>query len=111
MKDVPGRDTETSSGFQDFFESAADDVELDECDELSSFLKEPKHNEPFLKFWQRQESKWPNLAKLAMDYYTVQAGSVGVERAFSSAKHLITPERCSLDEKTIELMQFLKLNK
>jgi hypothetical protein len=47
---------------------------------------------------------------MAKDYLTAQASSVSAERAFSSGTDLVTPDRCSLGGKTIEMTQFLKFN-
>ena len=63
-----------------------------------------------LAFWKVNELNYPILSAMAKDYLTVQASSVPAERAFSSGTDLVTPDRCSLGGKTIEMTQFLKFN-
>jgi hypothetical protein len=63
-----------------------------------------------LAFWKSKEFDYPILSAMAKDYLTVQASSVPAERAFSSGTDLVTPARCSMSGKTIEMTQFLKSN-
>ena len=37
------------------------------------------------RLWQVKEVKWPNLAKMAKQYFAAPASSAGVERGFSAA--------------------------
>ena len=53
---------------------------------------------------------YPILSAMAKDYLAIQASSVPSERAFSSGVDLVTPNRCSLEGKTVEMIQFLKFN-
>ena len=71
-------------------------------------LAEPGSN--VLAFWKANEYNYPVLSMMAKDYLTIQASSVPSERAFSSGTDLVTPNRCSLGGKTIEMAQFLKFN-
>ena len=66
--------------------------------------------EDVLAFWKSKKYEYPILSAMAKDYLTVQASSVPAERAFSSGVDLVTPARCSLSGKTIEMTQFLKFN-
>ena len=61
-----------------------------------------------LQFWKANTFNFPTLAAMAKDYLTVQASSVPSERAFSSGTDLVTPTRCSMGGKVIEMTQFLK---
>jgi hAT family C-terminal dimerisation region len=63
-----------------------------------------------LAFWKSNQFNYPILARMARDYLSLQASSVPAERAFSSGVDLITPNRCSLGGKTVEMTQFLKFN-
>jgi hypothetical protein len=67
-------------------------------------------NSNVLDFWSGNVYNYPILSAMAKDYLTVQASSVSAERAFSSGTNLVTPDRCSLGGKTIEMTQFLKFN-
>ena len=66
--------------------------------------------EAVLTFWKTKAFDYPVLSAMAKDYLTVQASSVPAERAFSSGADLVTPARCSMSGKTIEMSQFLKFN-
>ena len=66
--------------------------------------------EAVLAFWKSKEFDYPILSAMAKDYLTVQASSVPAERAFSSGTDLVTPARCRMSGKTIEMTQFLKSN-
>ena len=66
--------------------------------------------EAVLAFWKSKEFEYPILSAMAKDYLTVQASSVPAERAFSSGVDLVTPARCRMSGKTIEMAQFLKFN-
>ena len=61
-----------------------------------------------LQFWKANTFNFPTLAAMAKDFLTVQASSVPSERAFSSGTDLVTPTRCSMGGKVIEMTQFLK---
>jgi len=63
-----------------------------------------------LEFWNANSFNYPILSAMAKDYLTVQASSVSAERTFSSGTDLVTPDRCSLGGKVIEMAQFLKFN-
>jgi len=71
-------------------------------------LAEPGSN--VLEYWKSNEYNFPILSEMAKDYLGVQASSVSSERGFSSGTDLVTANRCSLEGKTIEMVQFLNFN-
>ena len=66
--------------------------------------------EDVLAFWKSKDFEYPILYAMVKDYLTVGASSVPAERAFSSGTDLVTPTRCRMSGKTIEMTQFLKSN-
>ena len=80
-------------------------------DEYTRYRNAPIEKEEIniLDYWKINQHNYPVLASMAKDYLTVQASSVSAERAFSTATDLVSPNRCSLSGKTIEMTQFLKL--
>ena len=50
----------------------------------------------------------PQLSELAIDITSIPLMSSEPERVFSSAKHTITDQRCSLNINSIELLECLK---
>ena len=59
-----------------------------------------------ITWWMRPENE--ALRQMALDLISIPAMSVEVERLFSSAKRLITPDRNRLNDETIEMLQLLK---
>ena len=71
--------------------------------------KASKFNGPeVLSWWKRHQSIYPTLARMARDYLAIPATSASSERLFSSGKLLITDNRNSLGEYTIEAVECLK---
>lgn len=61
-----------------------------------------------VQFWKSQIIEFPHMSQMARDFLPLQCGSVSVERDFSGAVDLITPTRCSLEQKTIRANMCLK---
>jgi hypothetical protein len=62
-----------------------------------------------LDWWrQRGESRYPTLAKMAYDLFSIPAMSAECERVFSNSRKMITDERYSLKVDIIEADQCLK---
>jgi hypothetical protein len=51
---------------------------------------------------------YPQLRQLAFDTLSIPAMSAEIERVFSSAKKLLTPERNQMDDDTIEVNELLR---
>lgn len=90
---------------------------LDEHNRISSevfdYLKEPIVIEDIspLKYWENNENKYPNIAKIAPKYLTICASSAPVERLFSVAGKFYTSSRTLLKEDNFENLILIKLNK
>lgn len=66
--------------------------------ELDIYLTQPTsapHENP-IRWWQYHQFEYPNLSRMARDYLAIPASSTSSERAFSSAKHLVTDTRTRL---------------
>ena len=72
--------------------------------ELQTYLDDPcevmKTNP--LKFWKDNEQAYPTLATIAKKTLSVPSSSAPVERLFSIAGKVFSPERCQLTDKTFE---------
>lgn len=64
-----------------------------------------KINDP-LDWWRINESRFPNLAKLARKYLFVPASSASSERLFSCSRRIATEFRASLKPSTIVDLSF-----
>ena len=74
-------------------------------DELEQYLEDPEEPEldvKVLQWWAAKESKWPNLAKMAKQYFALPASSAGVERVFSAAGKMHSDLKKSAKEGTLE---------
>jgi len=63
-----------------------------------------------LAFWQINANKFPHLSNLAIRHLAIPATSAPVERLFSIAGKLFRPERCRLNDKTVEQLMMIKCN-
>jgi hypothetical protein len=61
-----------------------------------------------LGWWMKPKNKWRQLRQIFLDLLSIPAMSVEVERVFSSAKRLVTPDRNRLTDETIEMLELLK---
>jgi len=61
-----------------------------------------------LEWWKDNQSKLPNLSRMARDYLGIPATSVPSEEIFSLGKNLITDKRNRLAGKTIRVCMYLK---
>jgi hypothetical protein len=61
-----------------------------------------------LHWWKTHQGIYPKLALMARDYLAIPATSASSERLFSSSKNLITNNRNSLNEDTIQAHECLK---
>ena len=61
-------------------------------------------------FWKDNNRKFPVLAKIAKDVLGVPASSAAVERLFSIAGKIFTPQRCRLTDKRFAQLMFIRCN-
>ena len=74
---------------------------LDE--EITQFLNEQAQSAPkILEFWKIKKEQYPLLGSLVKIIFSVPASSACSERSFSIIKRILTSDRCSLSDKTIE---------
>ncbi|KIY62425.1 hATC-domain-containing protein [Cylindrobasidium torrendii FP15055 ss-10] len=83
-------------------------VGIDAGDELTRYLADARveTTEP-LAWWVANKSLYPNLARMAIDFHTIPASSVAVERNFSRGRILITHLRNRLRAKTVQALMCL----
>lgn len=80
--------------------------------QIETYLKElnqPRHSNPIV-YWQEKKILYPVLAKLAAKYLSIPAASVASERLFSTAKHIISDQRNSLNPERAEMLLFINKN-
>ena len=83
----------------------------DEVDRYNELLLEDgdQYQNP-LDFWKQRGNQvmFPNLFRLALQYFAIPCSSAAVERQFSAAGQLITQRRSSLDPGTVNNIIFLR---
>ena len=62
------------------------------------------------KYWQDNQKKYPLLSRLAKDVLGVPSSSAPVERLFSIAGKVFTPERCCLTDSRFAQLMFIRCN-
>ena len=62
------------------------------------------------KYWQDNQKKYPLLSRLAKDVLGVPSSSASVERLFSNAGKVFTPERCCLTDGRFAQLMFIRCN-
>ncbi|XP_053289312.1 E3 SUMO-protein ligase ZBED1-like [Pleuronectes platessa] len=80
--------------------------------ELTKFLQEDALDaacDP-LMWWHDNQRKYPLMAKLAQKYMCICATSTSSERMFSTAGHIVTPERSCLKPHKVNMLVFLARN-
>jgi hypothetical protein len=121
----PGTDTPPSDAAPPNKRQKVDDDLLDFMDELEStpihpssstevdeYLSQPctdRHSDP-LAYWKSQQCNCPGLAQLAIRFLNVPASSSPVERLFSIAGNVFTPNRCALKDNTFQCLMFIRCN-
>ncbi|KAK5866668.1 hypothetical protein PBY51_020839 [Eleginops maclovinus] len=80
---------------------------------LDTYSKEARlrRTEDLFQYWARYSVSNPDLYKLAMSVIPLPVTQVSVERAFSSLKFILSPLRSSLNEKVLEDILLVRLNK
>ena len=80
--------------------------------EVKDYLSTPcsPHDTNILQYWKQQQTGYPCLTKLALQYLVVPASSAPVERLFSIGGKIFRPDRCRLTDETFECLIFIKNN-
>ena len=63
-----------------------------------------------LKWWQQRQGQFPNLAKIVLKLFCIQATSCAVERTFSTSGMTITNKRTRLNPKNVHKLVFIREN-
>ena len=74
---------------------------------LTSDLTSDTH-EGLITWWMNDKNPWRGLRQMALDLLSIPAMSAEVERVFSSAKRLLTPDRNRMNNDSIKQTQLLK---
>ena len=61
-----------------------------------------------LEWWNRHQSEYPVLYRMALDLFSIPGMSAECERVFSQTKKMITDERNRLSPETVEADQLQK---
>ncbi|KIY61148.1 hATC-domain-containing protein [Cylindrobasidium torrendii FP15055 ss-10] len=77
-------------------------------DELERFLSLAPENVPdVIQWWIDNCRSYPRLSRMALDYHTIPATSVAVERVFSRARRVLNWERNRLSPQTTRALMCL----
>ncbi|CAG8498676.1 16909_t:CDS:2 [Racocetra fulgida] len=95
-----------------FGESQNSQESMDELDYYLDFRQTPAVSNDFdpLLWWKQQQSRFPNLSKLAQKYLGVPATSAPSERIFSDTRNHISLRRSNLKLRLVSQILFLKRN-
>lgn len=80
-----------------------------EVDEYVDLATLPMDANP-ATFWKENKKKFPLLSILAKEVLSIPSSSAPVERLFSIAGKVFTPERCRLTDKRFEQLMFIRCN-
>jgi hypothetical protein len=69
---------------------------------------EDKKSESPVKYWQRLQSRYPNLSQLAIDVLTIPASSSDCERMFTDLGDLLEPKRRKLGAELLAALKCVK---
>ncbi|TFK82775.1 hATC-domain-containing protein, partial [Polyporus arcularius HHB13444] len=77
-------------------------------DELERYLSsDPEHTTDALKWWYDRRAVYPTLSRMALDYLSIPATSVNVERTFSRGRLLLLYVRNRLSAQTTRALMCL----
>ncbi|KAL0217092.1 hypothetical protein RCL1_007575 [Eukaryota sp. TZLM3-RCL] len=77
-------------------------------DELEDYLREPiLEDDNILNWWAANEYRFPELAKIAADYLSIQPSSVPCEQLFSVAGRVVSKDRASLSDESVDAIMSL----
>ena len=80
-----------------------------QVDEYIEVTTAPMSQNP-AKYWKENKQKYPLLSRLAKDVLGVPSSSAPVERLFSIAGKVFTPERCRLIDGRFAQLMFIRCN-
>jgi hypothetical protein len=97
------------SKFEKFLEGQSQNDPSTSGDEYDEWckLKPVKHHNA-LSYWVENRSRWPRLARMAMDIFSIPAMSAEPERVFSLAGAMCSPRRNRLKAESIQACQCLR---
>ena len=99
---------ELFSFMSDKTESDASCTSTETCDYLQ-VPSLPMDKNP-ATFWKENQKMYPMLAIIAKDVLGVPASSSAVERLFSIAGKVFSPERCRLTDSRFKQLMFIRCN-
>lgn len=79
-------------------------------DEVKTYMSTPTapRGTEILTWWSDHEKEYPVLAAMARDFLAIPATSAASERAFSLARHLLTPFRQCIEDENVQQCMRLK---
>jgi len=120
LKNSQGRKKKKSViniSFSDYLDEEEVDMEEDNHAELSWFTKKYLNNDLGINskeaseiFWKDRKSKYPSVIMLLCKYRSVACTSIYEEQCFSTINKIVTDDRSSFKDETVESMMFLKKN-
>ena len=85
---------------------------VDDLDEVEGYLKEqplsPDKNG--LEWWENNQDRFPTVAEVVKQYFTIPATSVPSERIFSTAGLIVNQQQSSLKPVNVDMLIFLNKN-
>jgi hypothetical protein len=72
--------------------------------------RRPTYVDCVLSFWEREESNFQLLSRVAKSIYAFPSSSAQIERDFGDAGRLVTKERASLKGYSVEMSSFVRAN-
>ena len=81
-------------------------------EEISTYLSSPCEEVDInpLNFWKENSEKYQKLTPLVKKVLSVPSSSAAVERLFSTAGKVFTPERCRLNDSRFSKLMFIRCN-
>lgn len=81
-------------------------------EEISTYLSSPCEEVDInpLNFWKENSEKYQKLTPLVKRVLSVPSSSAAVERLFSTAGKVFTPERCRLNDSRFSKLMFIRCN-
>ena len=77
-------------------------------DEFERYMRVPMTGEAPLTWWKVHADAYPRLARMARDFLGCTGSEAPSERAFASARRLISWERGRLSDTTIQVCKCVK---
>ena len=98
------------SKFEIFLQGRRQNTHSSSCkDEYEEWCQMPRFEHPnALVYWIDNRSRWPNLARMGIDIFSIPAMSAEPERIFSNAGDMCTSKRVKLKAESIQACQCLR---